>query len=85
VPALGYRYLSWNGVACFWAAYTLTRPLGASIADWLGKPLADGGLGSGLVGLVGAFAIAGTVAVLAAREPGSTLPEERESTIPRVH
>ena len=69
IPALGYRYLSWNGVACFWAAYTLTRPLGASIADWLGKPLADGGrgLGSGLVGLAGAVVMAVVVTVLAAR------------------
>jgi uncharacterized membrane-anchored protein len=54
VPATGYRFLGWNAVASFWAAYVLTRPLGASIADWLGKPRADGGLGVG----------AGTVALL---------------------
>ena len=38
VPAL----LRWRGalneVAAFWAAYVVTRPLGASVADWLGKP-----------------------------------------------
>lgn len=69
VPALGYRFLSWNAVACFWAAYTVTRPLGASVADWLGKPVADGGrgLGSGLVGLLLALAMAAVVAVLARR------------------
>jgi uncharacterized membrane-anchored protein len=31
----------------FWAAYVLTRPLGASVADWLGKSHAAGGLGWG--------------------------------------
>jgi uncharacterized membrane-anchored protein len=28
----------------FWAAYVLTRPLGATLGDTLTKPLADGGL-----------------------------------------
>ena len=31
----------------FWASYVLTRPLGASIADWLGKPHHDGGINWG--------------------------------------
>ncbi|WP_417564041.1 hypothetical protein [Microbacterium sp.] len=47
VPVLGYRVLHWNGVFAFWFAYVLTRPLGASVADWLGKPIADGGVGLG--------------------------------------
>ena len=73
VPALGYRFLAWNAVACFWAAYTVTRPLGASLADWLGKPVAAGGLGfgSGLVGVLLAAAMAGVVAVLASRSRSS--------------
>jgi uncharacterized membrane-anchored protein len=28
----------------FWAAFILTRPLGAVVGDFLDKPLADGGL-----------------------------------------
>lgn len=36
-----------NVVACFWAAYILTRPLGASIGDLLSQTPADGGLGIG--------------------------------------
>lgn len=69
VPATGFRFGRWNAVACFWAAYTLTRPLGASVADWLGKPVADGGLGwgSGLVGLLLGGAMAAAVAVQAHR------------------
>src|SRR6478609_7790400 len=36
-----------NVVFCFWAAYVLTRPLGASIGDLLSQSPADGGLGIG--------------------------------------
>lgn len=36
-----------NEVFCFWAAYILTRPLGASIGDLLSQKPADGGLGLG--------------------------------------
>ena len=31
-------------VALFWAAFILTRPLGATVGDFLDKPLAEGGL-----------------------------------------
>src|SRR3982751_4317580 len=31
-------------VVLFWAAFILTRPLGATVGDWLDKPLAKGGL-----------------------------------------
>jgi len=47
VPAAGYRWWRFNGVFAFWFAYVLTRPLGASVADWIGKPTAVGGLGVG--------------------------------------
>lgn len=33
-----------NHVLLFWAAFILTRPLGATVGDFLDKPLADGGL-----------------------------------------
>lgn len=36
-----------NLVFCFWAAYILTRPLGASIGDLLSQTPADGGIGIG--------------------------------------
>jgi uncharacterized membrane-anchored protein len=36
-----------NAVFAFWLAYILTRPLGASFADWMGKPASIGGLGWG--------------------------------------
>ncbi len=67
VPAVGYRWLKWNSVFCFWFAYVATRPLGASFADWLGKPSASRGLGlgDGRVALVLALMIFGLVAYLA--------------------
>jgi uncharacterized membrane-anchored protein len=36
-----------NAIGCFWAAYILTRPLGASLGDLLSSPRDAGGLGVG--------------------------------------
>src|ERR1700759_2944796 len=48
VPAIGYFRLGMGSILAFWFAYVVTRPLGASVADWLSKS-ARGGLGTGLV------------------------------------
>lgn len=66
IPALGYRYARWQPVVAFWSAYVITRPLGASVADWLGKPPALGGLGLG-DGPV-AFVLAAAIVIVVARE-----------------
>jgi uncharacterized membrane-anchored protein len=66
LPALGaWRRL--NAVFMFWIAYVLTRPLGASFADWMGKPKIVGGLGwgSGNVALTLTSIIVVAVGVLA--------------------
>ena len=47
IPAIGYWRFSWNPILAFWVAYVVTRPLGASFADWMGKPVSLGGLGLG--------------------------------------
>ena len=54
IPAIGYRWLRMNSILAFWFAYVVTRPLGASFADWLGKPrnLHGLGYGDGTVALV---------------------------------
>lgn len=65
VPAIGYRWWHWNPVASFWVAYVLTRPLGASVADWTGKGTDVGGLGWGDGPMALAFAVG--IAVLVAR------------------
>ncbi|GAA2597655.1 hypothetical protein [Streptomyces axinellae] len=41
--------LGLNAVWSFWIAYVLTRPLGASLGDYLSQPAGDGGLGLGTV------------------------------------
>jgi uncharacterized membrane-anchored protein len=67
IPAIGYRWLRWNAVLSFWFAYVVTRPLGASVADALGKPKALGGLGygDGTVALVCALLMLVIVSYLA--------------------
>lgn len=67
IPVIGFRWLKWNAIFCFWAAYVLTRPLGASIADGMGKSKAASGLGygDGPVALVLAAMIFVLVAYLA--------------------
>ena len=43
------KYFNLNPVLTFWIAYILTRPLGASIGDYLSQSHDDGGLGLGTV------------------------------------
>ena len=51
IPLIGWWRLHWNPIFSFWFAYLLTRPLGASCADWLDKPARITGLnlGNGMV------------------------------------
>lgn len=44
VIALLYYFTSISRVTLFWAAFILTRPLGATLANSLDKPVSDGGL-----------------------------------------
>jgi uncharacterized membrane-anchored protein len=44
-----YRFRVMNEVLSFWLAYILTRPLGASIGDFLTQEPKDGGLGWGTI------------------------------------
>jgi uncharacterized membrane-anchored protein len=44
---LAHFRLALNAILAFWLAYILTRPLGASIGDYLAQPTGEGGLGLG--------------------------------------
>ncbi|WP_041749449.1 COG4705 family protein [Brevibacillus brevis] len=44
---LAWSFLSLDGVLAFWIVYILTRPLGASIGDYLSQAKNNGGLGLG--------------------------------------
>ena len=47
ISPLAYWLFGLNAIFAFWFAYILTRPLGASFADWVGKSHSVGGLGLG--------------------------------------
>ena len=47
VPGVLHYGFRASEVLCFWFAYVITRPLGASFADWFGKPVYLSGLGYG--------------------------------------
>jgi uncharacterized membrane-anchored protein len=75
LPAIGWLRLNLNPVIAFWGAYILTRPLGASVADWLGKPrklhTLKGGLayGDGTVSALALLLFVALVAYVAIRKP----------------
>jgi uncharacterized membrane-anchored protein len=60
IPALAWWRLGLNSVVAFWMAYVVTRPLGASVADYISRPVNTSGLGFG----DGPTALIFTVAVL---------------------
>ncbi|WP_037812589.1 membrane protein [Streptomyces sp. NRRL S-1022] len=70
VPALAHRWAGLNAVAAFWSAYVITRPLGASLADWMAVGRTRGGLALGLEPVTVAWtaAILAFVAYLAASQ-----------------
>jgi uncharacterized membrane-anchored protein len=67
IPALAYWLFGLNEIFTFWFAYIITRPLGASFADWMGVSHARGGLGlgTGWVSMVLTVIILGLVGYLA--------------------
>ena len=63
LPAVGWWRGQLNPTVAFWAAYVVTRPLGASFADGFSKPT-NGGLGWG-DGTVSAVALIVFIALVA--------------------
>ena len=61
---LGLWRVGLDATLAFWASYVLTRPLGASVADWLAKGSAEGGVGWG-TGPVTAIGLALFVSLVA--------------------
>lgn len=57
-------WFSLSSITAFWIAYILTRPLGASFADYLAQPVAYGGLGLGMERTSIVFLVAIVVVVL---------------------
>lgn len=74
---LVHKKFNLNPILAFWIAYILTRPLGASIGDYLSQAKADGGLGLGTVITSAIFlvAIISTVAYLSATKKDTITTE----------
>jgi uncharacterized membrane-anchored protein len=77
IPALAHWQFGLNGVAAFWMSYVITRPLGASFADYISKPN-NGGLnfGDGPTAIVFAVAVFVLVSYLAIARPDIQKPIE---------
>jgi uncharacterized membrane-anchored protein len=71
IPALARWQFGLNGIAAFWMSYVVTRPLGASFADYISKPKSTGGLkfGDGPTALAFAIAVFVLVSYLALTRP----------------
>jgi uncharacterized membrane-anchored protein len=67
LPAVAYWRLGLNSIFAFWFAYIMTRPLGASFADWMDTSHHAGGLalGTGPVAIGLAVVMVGFIAYLA--------------------
>jgi uncharacterized membrane-anchored protein len=89
VPFAAWR-LGANPVLTFWVAYVLTRPIGASFADYFGMPknISGMGLGHGAVSVVTVIATVASFAYLSRTgidEPEDQLPRQaprREAGFP---
>jgi uncharacterized membrane-anchored protein len=72
---IGIITIAWrlglDAVLAFWLAYILTRPLGASIGDFLAQPTSNGGLGLGvtITSVILLTLIVGIVIYLSVRKP----------------
>lgn len=93
IPLVLWSGLNLNSVFCFWFAYVLTRPLGASFADYFSKPhhLSGANYGDGPTAVVATVLVAILVAYLAISRSDMQQPEEQvpgggsEAGRPRDH
>jgi uncharacterized membrane-anchored protein len=88
IPAVARWQLGLNGVAAFWMSYVITRPLGASFADYISKPKNTSGInfGDGPTAIVFAVAVFVLVAYLALARPDIQKPlATAEAPVPPRH
>jgi uncharacterized membrane-anchored protein len=76
IPGLAW-WRGWlNPIVAFWSAYVVTRPIGASFADWFSKPHSQTGLGlgDGTVSGLALIVFIGLVAYVTATKQGVQAP-----------
>ena len=78
IPGLARWQLGLNSIASFWMSYVVTRPLGASFADYISKPHSLSGInfGDGPTAIVFAVAVVVPVSYLAVARPDIQEPSE---------
>ncbi len=64
IIAIAHLRFKLNAVLAFWIAYILTRPLGASLGDYLSQSTTDGGLGLGTIVTSGIFMLTILITVI---------------------
>ncbi len=76
IPAVAHWRFGLNGIAAFWMSYVVTRPLGASFADYISKPHSLSGInfGDGPTAVVFAIAVFILVSYLAIARPDIQKP-----------
>jgi uncharacterized membrane-anchored protein len=82
IPALAWWKLDLNSIAAFWMAYVVTRPLGASFADYISKPRNGSGIGFGPTALALTVAVAALVLYLIIARTDIQRPP---SSVPPLH
>jgi uncharacterized membrane-anchored protein len=77
IPALAWSQFRLNSVFAFWFAYVITRPLGASFADYVSKPhnLSGANFGDGPTAAVAAICVFAGVAFLAVSKSDIQQPD----------
>ncbi|HWE58022.1 MAG TPA: hypothetical protein VG435_21150 [Acidimicrobiales bacterium] len=78
LPALAWWKFGLPSIAAFWMSYVVTRPLGASFADYISKPKNTSGVafGDGPTALVLGAAVLALVAYLTIARPDIQSPDE---------
>ena len=86
IPALARWQLGLNGITAFWMSYIVTRPLGASFADYISKPKNISGInfGDGPTAIVFAVAVFVLVSYLALARPDIQNPLEAPTAQSRL-
>jgi uncharacterized membrane-anchored protein len=84
IPAVAWRGFRLNAIVAFWSAYVVTRPLGASVADYVSKPhsLSGANVGDGPTALIATIVVALGVACLAITRHGIQQPGDLAGVYP---